>query len=725
MGCLVLLALGCWILWVRFNQSESPYALLLSDLVRYYVPMTNRAAERLAAGELPLWNEAACCGIPFLASLQTAVFYPPTWLALWIPAEELLPSLAFAQLVLAGVFAALLLRHWGCPWPAAALGALFYARSAALGQTLWPPAIATICWIPWLVLCADKVAREGSLRWWLGLVLGCALQILAGFPQLLLYGYGLVVPVALLALWQRRSRGAGLLARRLGALAAAGLLGAGLAGVQLLPTAELAALSPRAESLEPAEVHYLAPRALHASSDVLRSSLDPSPQSVVLHHETGYLGAALWSLVLSALVARRRQPLPWVLLAAAGLSLLLSDGYRGAASPLYALYAELPLLGSLRTPERLRLVTYLALAALAALGAASLLAAGAPRARRALTAACVLGSLPLLLAGLGEGSGSSAARAALALALCMAVLWPPARVARAAAFGLLVFSVWDLWAATRPTSRIRSIPPEVVRVYHFGGQRVAQQELDDFKRRVGQGRMELRYLPFVGAGPTGDVRRPSCYEPLVPEAWSVLHQRLLGRPSRGHTLAEPALAESAFYDVTSVRGLVRPGPDLGPAFDANENALPRAFFVARYRLAERSEVFDHIADADVDFHRAVFLDRDPGFPGGSAGLRPLTLRSARPERVEIAVDAAEPGLVVLTDSYYPGWEASVDGAPAEILRANGLHRAVAVPAGRHLVAFDYRPASLRAGVAVSLGAAGLLVAVCLASVARAARRRAD
>ena len=75
-------------------------------------------------------------------------------------------------------------------------------------------------------------------------------------------------------------------------------------------------------------------------------------------------------------------------------------------------------------------------------------------------------------------------------------------------------------------------------------------------------------------------------------------------------------------------------------------------------------------------------------------------------------------MLVLSDSYYPGWTAQVDGAPSPILRANGLYRAVAIPAGRHQVVFEYRPSSFRNGAWLSAASALVLVALPLADVAR-------
>jgi len=70
--------------------------------------------------------------------------------------------------------------------------------------------------------------------------------------------------------------------------------------------------------------------------------------------------------------------------------------------------------------------------------------------------------------------------------------------------------------------------------------------------------------------------------------------------------------------------------------------------------------------------------------------------------VTVRVETNQPGWLVLNDTYYPGWRAAVDGQPAEILRANALARAVAVPAGEHRVEFVYDPLSVKIGALVSL-----------------------
>jgi uncharacterized membrane protein YfhO len=62
------------------------------------------------------------------------------------------------------------------------------------------------------------------------------------------------------------------------------------------------------------------------------------------------------------------------------------------------------------------------------------------------------------------------------------------------------------------------------------------------------------------------------------------------------------------------------------------------------------------------------------------------------ERIELEVEAELPGWLVVREAFTPDWKATLDGAPADVARADFMYRAVRVPEGRHAVAFDYAPA---------------------------------
>jgi uncharacterized membrane protein YfhO len=76
--------------------------------------------------------------------------------------------------------------------------------------------------------------------------------------------------------------------------------------------------------------------------------------------------------------------------------------------------------------------------------------------------------------------------------------------------------------------------------------------------------------------------------------------------------------------------------------------------------------------------------------------------SYEPERVVVETTGEGDGWLVLTDAWYPGWRATADGVPAEIVRADVLFRAVQIPAGRHRVEFTYAPMTFLVGAGISV-----------------------
>jgi hypothetical protein len=167
----------------------------------------------------------------------------------------------------------------------------------------------------------------------------------------------------------------------------------------------------------------------------------------------------------------------------------------------------------------------------------------------------------------------------------------------------------------------------------------------------------------------------------------------------------------------------------GPRIYLNEAALPAAFVVFQARVVEDGEArLAALLDPAFDPRAEVLLSQPPDTPLPQEGAgqaqaiqpEPSTARTG-PGEVVVRVQMARPGYLILTDTYYPGWRASVDGQPAEILPADHAFRAVELSAGEHTVVFGYEPASFRLGAWISLGAI-LLLAVTL--VANLRRRRA-
>ena len=116
---------------------------------------------------------------------------------------------------------------------------------------------------------------------------------------------------------------------------------------------------------------------------------------------------------------------------------------------------------------------------------------------------------------------------------------------------------------------------------------------------------------------------------------------------------------------------------------------------------------------EVDFHQQAFLYETPPEVERCGGSDTVRLVSRGSSNVTLQADMACRGMVVLADTYYPGWHATVDGAPATICEAYGGIRGVVVDAGAHEIRMVYRPLSIIVGAVLTLagflGMAVLLV----------------
>jgi hypothetical protein len=138
----------------------------------------------------------------------------------------------------------------------------------------------------------------------------------------------------------------------------------------------------------------------------------------------------------------------------------------------------------------------------------------------------------------------------------------------------------------------------------------------------------------------------------------------------------------------------------------NPFARPRLSFVPRGAVLSDEATLARLANGDWDPSAEVLLDGGSPFHGrpGTATDGPTAPRFVIDGNDEVVCEVLAPtaGYLLLSDTYYPGWQAFVDGGPAEILRANYVFRAVALVPGKHLVEFRYRPQSLAAGFALSM-----------------------
>jgi hypothetical protein len=143
----------------------------------------------------------------------------------------------------------------------------------------------------------------------------------------------------------------------------------------------------------------------------------------------------------------------------------------------------------------------------------------------------------------------------------------------------------------------------------------------------------------------------------------------------------------------------------------NLDVLPRAFLVHDWKFApDVSSTVNDMTDSSYDPRTtAVLLGEGIEVSNSAAGTSAssVVIEQYQPERVQIVSESDEVAFLKLTDAFYPGWNAEIDGVSADIRQVDGLFRGVFLEPGAHRIIFEYRPWSVQIGSALSV--AGILV----------------
>lgn len=328
------------------------------DTFFYFYPYWAYRAEMLRAWQLPLWNPYLFMGAPFLANIQAGVLYPLNWPLNWFDAPQAVKLSIAIHLLLAAVGAWRLARETIGVGETAALGAalVFAAGGYMAGKVEQINQLQGLAWLPWQLWLLSRLLEHPHPRrvGWLALVI--ALQLLAGHTQTTF------ISIVAMGLWLlagfepsawRRLPVQALL------LGAAGLLAGLLTAAQLLPTAELSALSFRSGGLSANEAVSFS---LHPLA--LGRALLPGYTRGLFTEYVAYIGVAGLLLLVPGVAVAWRTQRRLLLLGGSGLLLAL-----GGYTPLYwVLVWVVPGFDLFRVPARWLVLWALAAALLVGLG---------------------------------------------------------------------------------------------------------------------------------------------------------------------------------------------------------------------------------------------------------------------------------------------------------------------------------------------------------------------
>lgn len=131
----------------------------------------------------------------------------------------------------------------------------------------------------------------------------------------------------------------------------------------------------------------------------------------------------------------------------------------------------------------------------------------------------------------------------------------------------------------------------------------------------------------------------------------------------------------------------------------NLNAMPRAYIVGNYEvITNKEKILTALFAKDMDKAKTLILEENPGVVKTSGLVAHASIRSYTPNKVTLTTKSNKNALLFLSDTYFPGWKATIDGKETKIYRADYTFRAIAIPAGQHIVVFSYWPDSFTYGL---------------------------
>jgi hypothetical protein len=706
-----------------------------------FVPWRQYALELLEHGSLPLWNPLVGMGAPLFANYQSALLYPPNLiLALTGPAwgHGLLVSL---HLIWAGGGMLVLVRRLGLRPFSQTVAVLAFSLSGYLvARGAFFSLIAAAAWLPWIIAAVDRLAdttsevssRAETTKVILQVALVFALQWLAGHAQTA--WYSLLFACVWLG-WRAFEKGRWWnVWRAMLRLLASGVFAFMLSAIQLLPTLEYMAQSPRAAALDPefAMTYSFYPWRLLG---LLLPELFGNPGYGDYWGYGNYWEDAIYIGVLPFLFAlaavwgirKREKEHRDLRIFLVVVAVIVFTFALGKNSPIFpTLFEFVPTFDLFQAPTRWNLVFVFSIALLAAIGAESWrtpTGRGLYWARLGTAGAGAIGIAAWLGITLIPNLEASFVRAFaisgiwLFIAGLMSLHLPSRNTFRWSLLAGLLISA-DLviaGSALNPTAPLsvyqgRSELPDLLgedarefRLYMESDLeydlKFEQTHSFDTFHNLSDWRV-VRDMGLPNTTILDGLMTINNFDPILPARYSEWMEALESMtPSRRQT----------FLELCSVGWQAVPDP-------ASETGI-------RYQAVDgaegRARLFTHAVQADSPEHALSLVSQGEFSPtdvvvleghlevgtigaddGSSVDLRDLS----DPNRVEIIVNAHQGGWLVLFDTWFPGWKAKINGEVTTILRADYMFRSVQVPPGESIVEFIYQPPSLIVGAVLSLAA---------------------
>jgi Bacterial membrane protein YfhO len=696
--------------------------IFTSDIMNEGFPYRYSLSEALKAGDAPLWISNIYGGFPLLARAEAGICYPVNLILFWLFSPYTALNLVLlVTIITAGVSAYLYLREIRASSVACIIGAVAFSFSGYLLSHLKHLSnINSACWLPLGLFFIERaiIRRDNRYLIWLGIVFG--VQQLAGHTQVAYYSGVMYIFYFIFRLFHENKESAPttksmkfpvrngwkriLTERRILIFFGMLFLGSLLGAIQLIPTYELVSLSQRSGGVtfDYASNYAYDPRNLltfiypYINGDIGNGTYTGSS---IFWEDYGYVGIVT---LLMALIAVIRSWKKWHVKFFTITALTSIIFVLGPGTPVYKwAFDFIPGMNYFRFPTRFLLITDFSLIVLAGIGVTYVIEKYYNKKKnRSLRLEFIILAvviLDLLYYQLRQNPIVDA----------------------------------EKWLQRPESVNYLQKDTTSFRIFCVGGN---EAHIRTFQRARG---WEGNLQPFIDQReyiqPSSNVlyglQSSNGYANLTPnyivDVW--------GDQNRAGVLNQTARIQgdrflptemfwrlmdiynvkyiTSLWEIQSKASIDSIGR-FGEAFMyRNNNMMPRAYLVGKLKKAEsQNQSLKFLFSNDFDPHNeAIVYDIPEGFKQSDSIGGQVEITKYRRNEVVMNVKSDGPGLLVFSDSYYPGWVAEIDGREETIYRTNLTQRGVTVPGGSHTVKFKFVPKTVTYGIGTTMGALLLFV----------------
>ncbi|MFH1563152.1 MAG: YfhO family protein [Nitrospirota bacterium] len=756
---LAILTLSVLVIFFFADVLFTDSTFVFRDFSRYFYPLYQYGVSSLNDGIIPFWNPYNYSGMPFLALIQLAIFYPLSIILYLFPFIFSIKLFIVTHYLLAGVFTYLLMRHWNLDTYSALISSITYTFSGYLLSCVdLTNTLISATWIPAIFFLYSKALKSGfgvrgswfGFTVWTGVALG--IQLLGGDP--------VVFYITLIVLFLFTCLHFSLNSFFKYILAVTVSLGLTL--FQTVPFWELTSLSVRAKgvglweastwSLSKYEVlNLICPfftNANHLGQQQFFESLYPGILPLFL---------ALIAITTSVFLKNYRKiVIFWGVIFISFIILSL-----GKDLVVYKfLYTHLPLFNMIRYPIKSFCIVNLSISILAGFGFKFLLDNLRQKSRFIflfpsfiLIGICIfcwlftwIGDKAFFLFKIVDKPLYNYFYCPLTGVFLLFLISFLICVGRKIklwtfSFAAIMLVIFDLIIFSGEINQVIDqnryvcIPETAKFIKKCGGisrfileptteERYRQIKTTFIVEKVFKNMQSvlapntgLYYFLFDAYGyeaiPIKDYDRFIYYVRSENLSKTL---KLISMINVKHIISEEPILEKGI----KLTCLIEDNHRIIRIYE-NQDVLPRAYLVPDAMVVKsRKEAFKALTSSSFDPRKKVILEekseiRNPQSPISNSQFTihnsQFTIIKYQPNKVIITASSPIDCLLFLSDTYYPGWKAYIDGQETKIYRANYIFRAIKFPAGSHQVEFVYSPMSFKVGLLGSLLTLIILVIV--------------